>query len=224
MEYQKLNAEIISKWCREGWQWGQPITHEEYVQAKEGQWDVLLTPTKFVPKNWFGPLAGKKILGLASGGGQQMPIFAALGAQCTLLDYSQEQCSSDRMVAQREGYSIEIIQADMTKPLPFPDETFDMIFHPVSNCYVETVEGIFKECYRILKQGGIFLGGYDLGINYLFDEDENELKTENQVAHPLIRSPLTVKKELCYSTPYHSTLCLSCSLRYTPYFSATAVR
>ena len=176
MEYQKLNAEIISKWCREGWQWGQPITHEEYVQAKEGQWDVLLTPTKFVPKNWFGPLAGKKILGLASGGGQQMPIFAALGAQCTLLDYSQEQCSSDRMVAQREGYSIEIIQADMTKPLPFPDETFDMIFHPVSNCYVETVEGIFKECYRILKKGGIFLGGYDLGINYLFDEDENELK------------------------------------------------
>lgn len=176
MEYQQLNAQIISKWCREGWQWGQPITHEEYVRAKQGQWDVYLTPTKFVPKDWFGSLAGKRILGLASGGGQQMPIFSALGARCTLLDYSQEQCNSDRMVAQREGYTIEIIQADMTKPLPFSDDTFDVIFHPVSNCYVETVEGIFKECYRVLKKGGVFLGGYDIGINYLFDEEEKELK------------------------------------------------
>ena len=80
------------------------------------------------------------------------------------------------MVAEREGYRIEIIQADMTKPLPFPDESFDIIFHPVSNCYVETVEGIFKECYRILKKGGVFLGGYDIGINYLFDEEEKEVK------------------------------------------------
>ena len=176
MDYQKLNAETISRWCREGWEWGQPITHEAYANAVAGRWGVYLTPTKIVPKDWFGEFAGKKILGLASGGGQQMPIFAALGADCTLLDYSEEQCRSDRMVAAREGYSIEIIQGDMTKPLPFPDESFDMIFHPVSNCYVEEVEGIFRECYRVLKKGGIFLGGYDLGINYLFDENETMLK------------------------------------------------
>jgi len=176
MDYQKLNAETISRWCREGWEWGQPITHEAYANAVAGRWGVYLTPTKIVPKDWFGEFAGKKILGLASGGGQQMPIFAALGADCTLLDYSEEQCRSDRMVAAREGYSIEIIQGDMTKPFPFPDESFDMIFHPVSNCYVEEVEGIFRECYRVLKKDGIFLGGYDLGINYLFDENETTLK------------------------------------------------
>ena len=176
MDYQKINSETISRWCREGWEWGQPISHEEYIRATEGDWGVYLTPTKLVPKRWFGELSGKKVLGLASGGGQQMPIFAALGADCTLLDYSAEQCASDKMVAAREGYAIEILQADMTKPLPFEDETFDLIFHPVSNCYVEEVEPIFKECYRILKKGGIFLGGYDLGINYLFDEDETEVK------------------------------------------------
>lgn len=169
MDYQQLNAQIISKWCQEGWEWGQPISHEVYAKAKEGQWGVYLTPTKIVPHEWFGDLAGKKVLGLASGGGQQMPIFTALGADCTLLDYSEEQCNSDKMVAEREGYHIEILQADMTKPLPFPDETFDLIFHPVSNCYVEEVEPIFKECYRILKKGGIFLGGYDLAFGYLFD-------------------------------------------------------
>ena len=176
MDYQRLNAEIISTWCREGWEWGQPISHEIYEKAKEGQWGVYLTPTKIVPQEWFGSLAGKKVLGLASGGGQQMPIFTALGAECTVLDYSEEQCNSEKLVAEREGYCIDILQADMTKPLPFPDESFDLIFHPVSNCYVEEVEPIFKECYRILKKGGIFLGGYDLGINYLFDEDETEVK------------------------------------------------
>ena len=176
MDYQRLNAEIISKWCQEGWEWGQPVSHEVYTNATQGQWGVYLTPTKIVPHDWFGDLKGKKVLGLASGGGQQMPIFTALGAECTLLDYSDAQCNSERLVAQREGYHIEILQADMTKPLPFPDESFDLIFHPVSNCYVEEVEPIFKECYRILKKGGIFLGGYDLGINYLFDEGETEAK------------------------------------------------
>ena len=176
MDYQRLNAEIISSWCRDGWEWGRPITHETYIKATQGQWGVYLTPTKIVPHEWFGNLNGKKVLGLASGGGQQMPIFAALGADCTVLDYSEEQCNSEKLVAQREGYQIEILQADMTKPLPFPDESFDLIFHPVSNCYVEEVEPIFKECYRILKKGGIFLGGYDIGINYLFDEEEREAK------------------------------------------------
>lgn len=176
MDYQKINADTISKWCREGWEWGKPIDHETYVKARQGEWGVYLTPTKVVPHAWFGELKGKKVLGLASGGGQQMPVFAALGAACTVLDYSKEQCNSERMVAQREGYSIEILQADMTKPLPFADETFDLIFHPVSNCYVEEVEGIFRECWRVLKKGGVFLGGYDIGINYVFDEEEKELK------------------------------------------------
>ena len=132
MNYQDINAQTIDRWIEEGWEWGIPISHEEYEKAKSGEWNMLLTPTKFVPHSWFGELKGKKVLGLASGGGQQMPIFAALGAECTVLDYSEKQLESERLVASREGYVIEIIRADMTKPLPFADETFDLIFHPVS--------------------------------------------------------------------------------------------
>lgn len=174
MGYQEINAEVISKWCRGGWEWGQPIGHEVYEQALRGEWGVYLTPTKIVPHEWFGEMKDKKVLGLASGGGQQMPVFAALGAQCTVLDYSPAQCESERLVAKREGYSIEILQEDMTKPLPFEDETFDLIFHPVSNCYVEEIDGIFRECFRVLKKGGVLLGGFDNGINYAFDEQTGE--------------------------------------------------
>lgn len=189
MNYQDINASTIDRWVQEGWEWGKPLSHEAFAKACAGNWDVLLTPTKPVPHGWFGELKGRRVLGLASGGGQQMPVFAALGADCTVLDYSPKQLESERMVAEREGYSIRIIRADMTKPLPFGDESFDLIFHPVSNCYVEQVEPIFRECFRVLKSGGILLAGLDNGINYLVDDDErrivntmpfNPLKNESQ--------------------------------------------
>ena len=172
MNYQDINAVTIDRWIEEGWEWGIPIDSETYQAAKQGKWDVLLTPTKFVPHEWFGELKGKKVLGLASGGGQQMPIFAALGAACTVLDYSEKQLASEAMVANRESYDIRIIRADMTKPLPFENEEFDLIFHPVSNCYVAEVKPIFRECYRILKPGGILLCGLGNEVNYLVNDDE----------------------------------------------------
>ena len=175
MNYQDINAKTIDRWVEEGWEWGIPIDHETYLAASKGQWNVVLTPTKPVPHSWFGDLAGKKVLGLASGGGQQMPVFAALGAECTVLDYSQKQLDSEQLVAQREGYAIDIIRADMTKPLPFPDESFDLIFHPVSNCYVREVAPIFAECFRVLKRGGILLCGLGNEVNYLVNEDETAI-------------------------------------------------
>ena len=176
MRYQDINAKTIDAWCESGWEWGKAISHEEFNAAQNGQWDVLLTPTKYVPHEWFGELKGKDVLGLASGGGQQIPIFSALGAKCTVLDYSRNQCESERMVAKREGYTVNVIQADMTKRLPFEDEAFDLIFHPVSNCYVEDVKPIFKECYRVLKKGGILLCGLNNGFAYIFDETETNMK------------------------------------------------
>ena len=175
MNYQDINAKTIDRWIDEGWQWGKPISHETYLKALAGEWDVLLTPTKPVPHDWLGNLHDKKILGLACGGGQQMPIFAALGADCTVLDYSSRQIEMEHLVAQREQYTIRIIQADMTKSLPFDDSEFDIIFHPVSNCYVEDVRAIWKECYRILKRGGYLLSGVDHYINHIVDENEKTI-------------------------------------------------
>jgi len=176
MNYQDINAATIDQWVRDGWEWGKPISHETYLDAVNGKWDVLLTPTVPVPHEWFGDMKGKKLLGLASGGGQQMPIFTALGADCTVLDYSPMQLESERMVAEREGYDINIVRADMTKPLPFKDESFDIIFHPVSNVYAADVLPIWKECFRVLKKGGILLAGLDNGMNFVFDMDEKTLR------------------------------------------------
>ena len=173
--YQDVNAKTIDRWVENDWEWGRPITHEQFVAAKAGDWSIVLTPTKPVPANWFPDLKGKKLLGLACGGGQQMPLFAAAGAICTVLDYSERQLESERMVSAREGYEIDIVRADMSKALPFADESFDVIVHPVSNCYIREVEPLWRECFRILKPGGALLAGLDNGINYLFDDEETTL-------------------------------------------------
>lgn len=193
MRYQDENAATIDRWIEEGWEWGVPIGPEEYAAARAGRWDVGLTPTKPVPHSWFGELRGKRLLGLASGGGQQMPIFAALGAVCTVLDYSERQLASERMVARREGYDIEILRGDMTKPLPFADGSFDLIFHPVSNCYVEAVEPIWRECFRVLKPGGVLLAGLDNGINFLFD-GEDETKVVNSFPFNPLKNPAQMEQ------------------------------
>ncbi len=169
--YQDINAETIDRWVESGWEWGIPVTHEVCEKARQGEWDVYLTPTKPVPHDWFGDLRGKKLFGLASGGGQQMPVFACLGALCTVMDYSVKQLESEHTVADREGYAIEILRGDMTNPFPFADEIFDILFHPVSNCYIKEVQHVWNECYRVLKPGGILLAGLDMGWNFAIDEE-----------------------------------------------------
>ena len=56
IDYQDINASTIDRWIEEGWEWGKPLSHEEYLHAKEGKWNVLLTPTRNVPHDWFPDL------------------------------------------------------------------------------------------------------------------------------------------------------------------------
>ena len=132
----------------------QPITHEDYLRAASGDELMTLTGLRKVPFSWYGDCSGKRVLGLAAGGGQQMAILSALGAQCTLLDITEAQLESDRMVSDREGYEIKLIKGDMADPLPFEDGSFDMVVSPVSNHYVEDVNPVFQEVIRVLKPGG----------------------------------------------------------------------
>ena len=169
------------------------MDHETCEKARNGDWSVLLTPTKPVPAAWFLDLRGKSLLGLACGGGQQMPIFTLAGAVCTVLDYSQRQLDSERFVAQREGYEIKIVRADMTKRLPFDDESFDVIFHPVANCYVQDVYHVWNECFRILKPGGVLMAGMDNGFNYLFSEND-----ESKIVQHLPFDPLKDPEQMAF--------------------------
>ncbi len=140
-DYAQKNAQMFDAWAKEGWEYGTPLSPEQCEMVRQGDYQLYLTSVTPVPKNWLpSSLKGKKVLGLASGGGQQMAILSLLGAKCTLIDISDAQLAADKMVADREGYAIDITKGDISEPLPFKDNEFDLIIAPVSLCYIQKVE------------------------------------------------------------------------------------
>ena len=173
-----------------GNRWTQPVSPDEVAKARMGEWSILLTPTIPVPHAWFPPLAGRQVLCLASGGGQQGPILAAAGARVTVFDNSLRQLAQDRIVAEREQLEIGLVQGNMTDLSVFGDETFDLIIHPVSNCFAPDVRPVWHESCRVLRPGGALLTGFNNGFTYIFDLELYE-KGTLKVRHALPYSDLT---------------------------------
>ena len=46
MDYTIINANTIDRWVENGWKWGIPISHGQFIDAQNGNWSMLLTPTK----------------------------------------------------------------------------------------------------------------------------------------------------------------------------------
>ncbi|MGE5602569.1 MAG: SAM-dependent methyltransferase, partial [Nitrososphaerales archaeon] len=98
MDVRAHNKQAWDRQVAEENPWTVPVTPEVIAAAREGRWSVVLTAVKQVPPEWFPRLAGLEVLGLACGGGQQCPIFAAAGASVTVLDNSPAQLGRDREV------------------------------------------------------------------------------------------------------------------------------
>lgn len=155
-----------------GNEWTQAVNPEVIAKARQGDWEMVLTPTKAVPRNWYPDLNGTDVLCLASAGGQQGPVFAAAGAKVTVFDNSPAQLAQDKFVAERDGLEIRLVQGDMQDLSEFVDESFDLIFHPVSNIFVQDVQKVWNEAHRVLRPGGILLAGISNPVIYLFDTEK----------------------------------------------------
>jgi SAM-dependent methyltransferase len=189
-EILKFNKDAWDKLVELNDRWTIPVSSEELRSAREGKWKVFLTPCKPVPRHWFPKLDGIDLLCLASGGGQQAPIFAAAGANVTSYDNSPKQLKQDQFVAQRDGLVISTIEGDMADLSTFDSESFDLIFNPVSNCFSPDLEPIWRETFRVLRRGGILLAGMVNPVEFCFDS-ELEKKGIYQIKYPLPYSDLT---------------------------------
>ena len=152
-----------------GNKWTIPVTMDELDKARNGHYKIVLTPFKPVPKEWLGNIKGKNILCLASGGGQQGPILAAAGAKVTVFDNSDQQLKKDQEAAQKFDLEIKTVQGNMQDLSCFSDKIFDLIIHPVSNCFIDNILPVWKESYRVLKVNGNLLSGFCNPIMYMID-------------------------------------------------------
>jgi len=101
-------------------------------------------------------VASKRVLCLASGGGQDSMAFGLLGAAVTVLDLSDVQLSRDREGAARHGLQVETVQGDMRNLSMFADDAFDVVWQPYSLNYCPEVEPVFREVARVLRPGGLY--------------------------------------------------------------------
>lgn len=193
IDFLNHNQSAWNKQATEQNEWSRAVSSEVIECARRGDWNVHLTP-KPLDKAWLGDVKGKRILCLASAGGQQAPVLAAAGAIVTVYDISDEQLRQDRMVAERDGLQLVTEQGDMTDLGRFGDETFDIVFHPISNHYVPNVNPVWKECYRVLKKGGLLLASFFNPI--VFVADRNPADMEAGIIRPRYRLPYADIKDL----------------------------
>ncbi len=175
--------------------WSQPVSPEVIAKARQGEFGILLTENIHVPRRWFPPLQGADVLCLASGGGQQGPVLAAVGARVTVFDNSPAQLKQDQFVAERESLLLRTVEGDAADLSVFADTSFDLIFNPVSTVFMSDVRAVWRECSRVLRPNGVLMTGFMNPVHYIFDlykADEGIL----EVAHSIPYSDLTsISKE-----------------------------
>lgn len=108
------------------------------------------------PEKHMETVQGKRVLCLASGGGQQSAAFALLGAEVTVLDIAEGQLERDQQVAEYYHVTIKTVQGDMRDLSSFAGASFDIVWHPYSLNFVPDARVVFREVARVLSEGGLY--------------------------------------------------------------------
>lgn len=174
------------------------VTQAEIEEARNGSLVIRLTPTKPVPPQWLGTVAGKRILCLASGGARQAPLLAAAGAEVVVFDLSEQQLARDQEVAEQAQLKLVTIAGDMRDLGCFDDREFDLIVSPCATCFCPAVQPIWDECFRVLRDGGKLMTGFINPLHYIFDAVElyrNRFVVRHKIPYSdLVLDPETKKQ------------------------------
>lgn len=205
--YQEINSKAWDSEVENENFWTLPVGKEEIENAKNGVFNIYLTPSKYVKQDWVRPMKNKKILALACAGGQQSIVLAAANNDVSVFDISEEQLNQDKKTAEKFNLNINIVKGDMQDLSYFSDNSFDYIYNPSSTCFINDVEKVYKECFRVLKEGGEFITSATNPILYLFREKDvlrNKLKVKYTIPYSDIKS--LSKKEVEKIIESHDTL------------------
>ncbi len=182
-EVARYNKERWEDLARAGIQWSRPALSLDEASAR-----ALVDP-----EGMMGQVAGKDVLCLAGGGGQQSAAFALLGANVTVLDICDTQLERDRLAATHYGLQVTTIQGDMRDLSPFADAYFDVIYHAHSLSFVPDFRPVFDEVARVLRPGGRYR------LSYTNPYYHGILETDWTGEHYALREPCVDGVEVIYA-------------------------
>jgi SAM-dependent methyltransferase len=108
------------------------------------------------PAGVLANVAGRDVLCLAAGGGQQSAAFGLLGARVTVLDLTEGQLTGDRQAADHYGYDLVTIQGDMRDLSRLADASFDVVYQAESMSWVPDAREVYAGVSRVLRRGGLY--------------------------------------------------------------------
>jgi 2-polyprenyl-3-methyl-5-hydroxy-6-metoxy-1,4-benzoquinol methylase len=80
---------------------------------------------------WLGGnVQGQRLLCLAAGGGKHSVLFAAAGAEVTVVDLSPRMLELDRQLASQHGLRIRTVESSMEDLSMFGEGAFDAVLQP----------------------------------------------------------------------------------------------
>ncbi len=103
-------------------------------------------------------LDGKLVLEIGAGSGRDSFPLAERGARVVQLDYAINSLRLLKRISESDGIPVRILGGD-TFALPFPDGTFDVVFHQglLEHFRPDVAQKLVKENVRVLKPGGLLL-------------------------------------------------------------------
>lgn len=128
----------------------QQLAAEELL-VEESFTAITALENRFV-LDYFGSLAGRRILDLGAGAGEASLFFASRGARVTALDISLGQLGLLAGEARRRDAAMSMVLAP-GEGLPFADATFDLVYGYGVLHHIEFRQAI-PEVRRVLKPGG----------------------------------------------------------------------
>ena len=132
---------------------------------------------------WLSPgIQGRRTLCLAAGGGRQAPLYAAAGADVTVVDISPAQLELDRVVAQERNLVIRTVETSMHDLSMFQTGEFEIIIHPVSTCYLPELSTVYQQIARVTRAGGVYISQHKQPVSL-------QSATEAQPSGYLIEQP-----------------------------------
>ncbi len=107
---------------------------------------------------WLGGnVRGRRVLCLAAGGGRHGVLFAAAGAEVTVVDLSPAMLEIDREQAATFGLKVRTVEASMDDLAQMGDGAFDLVIQPVSTCYVSDLRMVYREVARVTAADGVYV-------------------------------------------------------------------
>jgi SAM-dependent methyltransferase len=134
----------------------QPATAEELQNPL-----AVVDPAGWLPKS----ILGWKVLCLAAGGGRQSALYAAAGAEVTVVDLSSGMLELDRLAASKHGFAARLIQTTMEDLSMLGEAYFDLVIQPVSTCYVRDIILVYRQVARVLAPRGLYISQHKTPAN-----------------------------------------------------------